>query len=527
MDNSSATKKSQIQKKHPLGQLLIQAGLITKSQLQKALTKQVQVGSQLGSILVSMGFLRMDDLLNFLSKKFDVPAANLFEINIPQNVLKLIPLQTIKTAKILPIAADARTLTLAMVFPHDFVTISDIQFTIEKKIKPVVVPAFMMDAATKSLTPNFEDDFRGESIMHVLPGDRIEEPLKIEQLLGHMIKSKATDMLLTAGAPPSLKICNEVIRLALPVLTPADTEQYARELVPDKEWSMFTDKHDLDFAVTYPDIGRLRVNVYRQRNSISITMRYLPEDLPTLKELNLPEWIKDFVLKPQGLILICGPAGHGKTTTLAAMVDIINKNRRCNIVTLEDPVEYLHKHKHSNINQREVGRDADSFISGLRSIFRQSPDVIVIGEMRDKESFEMALHAANTGHLVLSTVHAKNSTSIMEAILSMYAGHEQGRVRNMIADCLILSCSQLLLNNKKGNGRILALEKLVNSTRIKNLIREEKTHHIRTQMQVGAKDFTPIDIAIADLCNKGKIDYQEGLKYAEDEERYNSLTKKR
>jgi twitching motility protein PilT len=525
MGNSSATQKSQKQKKHPLGQLLIQAGLITKSQLQEALKQQVQVGSQLGSILVSMGFLKIGDLLTFLSKKFDVPAVNLCEINIPRNVLKLIPLQTIRAEKILPVAADAKTLTLAMVFPQDFVTISDIEFTMGKKIKPVVVPAFMMDAATMSLSPSFEDDFRGESIWHMLPGTRIEKSLKTEQLLRHMIRSKATDMLLTAGAPPSLKICNEVRRLTLPVLTPDDLENYARELMPDKEWNLFLDKHDLDLAITYPDIGRFRVNVYRQRNSISITLRYLPENLPSLKELNLPGWIKDFVLQSQGLILVCGPAGHGKTTTLAAMVDIINKNRRCNIVTLEDPVEYLHKHKHSNINQREIGRDADSFLSGLRSVFRQSPDVIVIDELRDKESIEIALHAANTGHLVLSTVLSKNSTAIIETILSMYTGYEQGRVRTMISGCLLFSCSQLLIDNKKRNGRVLALEKLVNSTHLKKLIREEKTYQIRTQMQGRAKEFTPIDIAIADLCNKGRIDYQEGLKYVENEDRYNRLTK--
>ena len=333
-------------------------------------------------------------------------------------------------------------------------------------------------------------------------------------------------MLLTAGVPPSRKINNDIKRAAMDALTPLDCERYAKELMSEKDWEeVFIPKGDHDFAVTYPEIGRFRVNVYRQRNSVSITLRHIVEILPSVKELNLPDWIQEFALKPQGLILISGPAGHGKTTTLAAMVDIINTHRKCNIVTLEDPIEYLHKHKNSNVNQREVGLDTESFYEGLRHIFRQDPDVIVVGELRDVESFAIALQAADTGHLVLSTVHANTATSTIERIINIFPPHQQNQVRTQIADSLLLVFSQRLIPLKEGEGRILAHEKLINSHRIKNFIREGKTHQIRSQMQSGTEVFASIDVSLADLFRSGLITFEEGLIYAEDEQFYRDITK--
>jgi len=202
---------------------------------------------------------------------------------------------------------------------------------------------------------------------------------------------------------------------------------------------------------------------------------------------------------------------------MCALVDIINNNRRCNILTLEDPVEYLHKHKMSNINQREVGRDTESFSEGLRNVFRQAPDVIVIGEMRDKDSMAIAMRAASTGHLVLSTIHANNSTSVIETIINSFEPHRQNLIRMMLADCLLLCLSQRLLPLKDGQGRILALEKLINSHRIRNRIREEKTHHIRSQMQAGSEDYVSLDVALANLYKKGAVKLEDAAKCADDD----------
>jgi twitching motility protein PilT len=336
-------------------------------------------------------------------------------------------------------------------------------------------------------------------------------------MLKYLSKSKANDLLLTAGAPPALKISNEVKRLTMPPLTPVDCEMYARELLSDEEWTVFEKKNDYGIAITYPKLGRFRANVFRQRNSVAIALRNLPEAIPSLSELNLPEWLREFALRPQGLILIGGPAGHGKSTTMCALVDIINNNRRCNILTLEDPVEYLHKHKMSNINQREIGRDTETFSEGLRNVFRQAPDVIVIGEMRDTESMAIAMRAASTGHLVLSTIHANNSTSVIESIINAFEPHRQKLIRMMLADCLLLCLSQRLLPLKDGQGRILALEKLINSHRIRNRLREEKTHHIRSQMQAGSDDYVSLDVSLANLYKKGAVNLEDAAKFAEDD----------
>ena len=507
------------QEKKRIGDAFVDNGLISKEQLQKALQKQTQNGGHLGSILIEMEFITIDNLLDFLSIQSGFPAVNLYNKNISKDLLGLIPKEKLHKFQVLPIASDDSTLTMAMINPHDFETVSEIGFLLGKKVKPVIVPAFMMEAVRKVLLADPAGGLSGKLIKKMVDASqqKLGKITPLIALLQYLSKSKANDLLLTAGAPPALKISNEVKRLTMPPLTPVDCEQYARDLLSEKEWAVFEDTNDCGLAVTYPQIGRFRANVFRQRNSIAIALRNLPESIPSLNDLNLPEWLKEFALRPQGLILIGGPAGHGKSTTMCALVDIINNNRRCNILTLEDPVEYLHKHKMSNIKQREVGRDTESFNEGLRNVFRQAPDVIVIGEMRDMESMAIAMRAASTGHLVLSTIHANNSTSIIETIINSFEPHRQNLIRMMLADCLLLCLSQRLLPLKDGQGRVLALEKLINSHRIRNRIREEKTHHIRSQMQAGSEDYGSLDVALATLYKKGAVKLEDAAKFAEDD----------
>jgi twitching motility protein PilT len=298
-------------------------------------------------------------------------------------------------------------------------------------------------------------------------------------------------------------------------------------MMSDNKWNDFIDNRDVDFSVTYPGIGRFRVNAYNQRNSIALAIRPVLETIPSASQLNLPQWLLDFTLKPSGLIIVSGPAGHGKSTTLYAMVDTINNNKRYNIITLEDPVEYMHKHKKSNISQREVGVDTPTFYSGLKSVLRQAPDVIVIGEMRDRESFEIALQASYTGHLVITTMHAANSTVAVENTIQMFEPHKQALIRMMLADSLIVSIAQRLVPLSNNKGRILAIERLINSSRIKNIIREAKTHQIRSQMQQGAEDFTSIDIELAALYRSGRIKLEDGMMLANDKAHYKELTELR
>ncbi|MBW2513588.1 MAG: PilT/PilU family type 4a pilus ATPase [Deltaproteobacteria bacterium] len=502
-----------------IGDSFVDSKLITKEQLRQALTKQTQAGGQLGSILLELGYIDIDDLLAFLSRQSGIETINLFKVDIEKSVLDLIPREKIFNAKILPVSADQTTLTLAMVNPNDYEIISELGFSLGKKIKPVMIPSFMMEAARKILLTDVMSSLKGDLVREMVENswEKMSKAPPLISLLQYLAKSDASDMLLTPGAPPCIKINNEVKRMNMAPLTPDDCEKYAREFLSSEDWERFLGSNDIGFAVTYPSIGRFRANIFRQRGSIAIAIRNLPETIPSFSQLNLPDWLRDFCLKPRGLILIAGPAGHGKSTTLCALVDIINTNRRCNIVTLEDPVEYLHQHKMSNINQRQVGRDTRSFSEGLRNVFRQAPDVIVIGEMRDKESYEIAIKAASTGHLVLSTIHANNSTSVVESVINSFEPHEQNLARQMLADCLLLCLAQRLVPSRKRARRVLALEKLVNSHRIRKRIREEKTHHVRSQMQAGTEDFTSLDVSLANLCKKNAIQLEDGVLYAEDE----------
>lgn len=504
-------------RKHRLGELMMEYGYISEEQLETALKRQMHDGGQLGSILIDMGFIGVDDLLKFLSKHFEVKPVNLFSINISQHVLDMIPQEKMRTLRVLPVRLEGHELVLAMVAPQDFMTINDLGFSLGMKIRPVVTPSFMMEAALQSLAGGYGDGISGEVIRRTAEALslRIEKAPKLKSLMEEMVKQGASDMFISAGAPPSLKISNQLKRMPMGVLSPADCEKYARELLTDDQWRRFQMENDVEMALNVKEVGRFRIALYKQRNTVSIAFRALPEVLPSMEALGLPDWVHDFALKPQGLIMVCGPAGHGKSTTLAKIVDIINDNRRCNIISLEDPVEYLHKHKKCNVNQREVGRDCETFHDGLRSIFRQSPDVIVVGEMRDKESFEIALRAANTGHLVISTVHADNATGIIEQVINMFPSHQQNLIRSLLSASLLCTISQRLIPRRDGKGLVLAVEKFINSYRMKNLIREEKTHMIRTQMQTAGEEFVPLDFSLADLYSRGEVTFEDAARYME------------
>lgn len=487
--------------------------------------RQAQVGGQIGSILVEMGFITIDNLLDFLSKQLVVPSVNLFKVDIKPEILKLMPVEKFMTMKVLPLSIDENLVTLAMVNPLDLITIRDIEFSLGKKVNPVVVPASQMEVAIQSLMSRPEEGLTGDSVEKEARKAETRKAPPLMSLLKYLADSPATDILLTAGVPPSIKFSNNIERASMDALTPLDCERYARELMSEKDWEVFVQKGDHDLAVTYPEIGRFRVNLYRQRNSISITMRHIIDILPSLRELNLPNWIKEYVMMPQGLILISGPAGHGKTTSLAAMIDIINTNRKCNIVTLEDPIEYLHKHKKSNVNQREIGFDTESFVEGLKHVFRQDPDVIVVGEMRDPDSFAIALQAADTGHLVITTVHASTSASTIERVINIFPPYQQNLIRTRIADNLLFVLAQRLVPLKKGEGRILAYEKIINSHSVRNLIREAKTHQIKSQMLSGTEEFTSLESSLAKLYNSGLIKFEDGLLFSENKQFYRDLTK--
>ncbi|GAB6932277.1 type IV pilus twitching motility protein PilT [Calditerricola satsumensis] len=295
----------------------------------------------------------------------------------------------------------------------------------------------------------------------------------------------ASDLHVSVGIPPVLRITGELCPLDEPPLKPEETESMAQELLNDEQARRFAERGELDFSYGIPGVSRFRVNVFRQRGCVAIAARTIPHGVPSLDELGLPPIARALAERPQGLFLVTGPTGSGKSTTLAAMVDYINTNFRRHIVTLEDPIEYLHAHKRSIVNQREVGQDTRTFLDGLRAALRQDPDVILIGEMRDLETIATALRAAETGHLVLATLHTVDAAQTVDRIIDVFPPAQQQQVRGQLANVLIGVFAQRLLPRADGRGRVAAVEVLVNTPAVANLIRQGKVHQIPSVMQTG------------------------------------------
>jgi len=391
-------------------------------------------------------------------------------------------------------------------------------FYLGHDIQPVVVPSAQIKAALHILEENQGrdpsikgDDLRKENCLAV----ELDDSPPLSELCRQMVHEKASDLLMSAGAPHSMKKNGQLTRLHYPVLTPHKMMEYTYKLISESQRLEFERTNNLDFTHLFPEIGRFRINVFRQRNTVSLSIRHIVEFIPTLAALGLPDWLGEFALRPHGLILISGPTGNGKTTTMAALVDLINSSKCCNVITIEDPIEFHHRHKLSNVNQREVGTDISSFSEGLKQVFRQSPDVIVVGEIRDPESAAIAVQAASSGHLVMTTLHANNATVTIERIIDIFPYEEQKQIRMQLANNLLLVLNQRLVRKQENNTVVLAHEKLINSQRIKVLIREGKLQQIRAMYQQSSEDYHSLDISLVNLYREGKISQEDALRICE------------
>lgn len=296
-------------------------------------------------------------------------------------------------------------------------------------------------------------------------------------------------------------------------------EEIALSLMDEQQQQEFKKKGEVDFSYSIPGYCRYRINAYRQRGSVSVALRIIPQEVPTVDELGLPQVLKKLAMQRRGLVLCTGPTGSGKSTTLASMINVVNKNRAAHIITLEDPIEYLHSHDHSIVHQREIGHDTLSFANGLRSALRQDPDVILVGEMRDIETISIALEASETGHLVLATLHTNDAPSTVERIIDVFPAHQQQQVRIQLASSISGILSQQLLPRKNKNARVAALEILIATSAVRNIIREGKTHQLVSAMQTGAKyGMVIMDNYLVQLYNQGFIEYEIAIRRSNDHE---------
>jgi twitching motility protein PilT len=325
-------------------------------------------------------------------------------------------------------------------------------------------------------------------------------------VLMQVMERNASDLHLTAGSPPMIRHHGRLHALDYPVLTPQVTREVIYSILTNDQRQRLENDWQLDLAYSIPGKARFRVNAYFQRASLSAAFRLIPQDMPKLRSLGLPQTIEDFTKKPRGFVLVTGPTGSGKSTTLAAMLDLINDTRHEHILTIEDPIEFLHMHKSCIVNQRELGADAQSFGQALKAGLRQDPDVILVGEMRDLETISTALTAAETGHLVFATLHTQDTAQTVDRIVDVFPPAQQQQVRVQLSVALQGIVTQQLLPLANGTGRCVATEVLVPTPAVRNLIREGKTHQIYSALQTGAQfGMQTMDTSLAELVRGGKI----------------------
>ena len=335
--------------------------------------------------------------------------------------------------------------------------------------------------------------------------------MQIDAFLTKMVEIGASDAHFKVGSPPGFRVSGKIQPQGHLTLKPEHTEQVARTILSEEQWKTFERDSDLDCSYSIPGVSRFRVNVMRQRGSISLVLRQIPTKIPSFEELGLPEICKTLSLRPRGLVLVTGPTGSGKSTTLAAMIDLVNSTEEGHILTMEDPIEFVHNDKKCFVNQREIGSDTPDFNQALRRALRQDPDVILIGEMRDLETIRLAVTAAETGHLVFGTLHTSSAIKTVDRVVSVFPPEEQTQIRMQFSGAIQGVISQTLLP-KIGGGRVAALEILVANDAVRALIRENKTAQILTAMQTGKKDgMIILEDRLNQLIAEKKVTFEEAV----------------
>lgn len=351
--------------------------------------------------------------------------------------------------------------------------------------------------------------------------------LNMQDLLMMLMEKKASDLHITAGLPPMLRIDGEVKSTQFEKLTPDACQRLIYSLLTDSQKEKFEATNELDLSFGIKGVGRVRMNVFRQRGSVGAALRSIPQKMLTFEELNLPQVIYEIMKTNKGLVLVTGPTGSGKSTTLASMINFLNETRTSHIITVEDPIEYVHLHKQSIVNQREIGSDTNSFVNALKYVLRQDPDIILIGEMRDLETISAALTIAETGHLVFATLHTTDAASAVNRMIDVFPPHQQPQIRSQVSMVLQAIFAQQLLPHASGSGRVLASEVLTMTPAIRNLIREMKIEQIYLAMQTGGKyGMQTMNQSLYDLYTRRQIPYQTALDASTDQDDLKRLLQK-
>ncbi len=484
----------------------------------------------IGQIAVKDGFLSYEDLAMILARETNLPLVNLHGVSPDQRALEHLPASDCRKHGVVPLAMQQGKLVLAMANPLDEVSLQLLntaaQCELVIQIAPLnaiqhAVEAWYADLSSRPPAGDMGELQKLLADLHApnnveasgfVAGDGADM-LCLDDLLQMMAQQGASDLHLAAGSPPSMRLNGRLQSMPFPVLTARAIQAIVYTILTDIQITSFERNRELDFSYSMPGLSRFRVNLHRQRGSVGAVFRVIPVEVPSLDKLHMPPIVREFTLKPRGLVLITGPTGSGKSTTLAAMIDEINRTAPAHIVTIEDPIEFLHNNQLSIVTQREVGPDTDNFATALRHVLRQDPDVILIGEMRDLETISAALTAAETGHLVFATLHTTSAAQTIDRIVDAFPDTQQDQVRAQLANVLEGVLTQTLLQRLDGKGRICAQEIMVATPAIRTLIRDNKVHQMTSIIQASAKyGMQTLDTALRNLVLSRQVSFEEALR---------------
>lgn len=509
-----------------LGEILVDRRLLTRDKLEERLLTVESSGTPLPQLLVASGDVSDRDILASVAEKLKV---RFIDLDGPDRVypdpgaLRKLPERIARELWVLPIEIEAAgALVVAMDDPLDMKRADMVREAVGRDVTVALASRKLIETAIPAAylglnveTTLGESEPGGASLQTGADektsngdlGPLAEDHPHVNDLLRELVERGGSDLHLTAGSPPQMRVNGSLYPMdGFGLLKPAPLRSMIYEILTGRQREQLEETRELDASHPVPGIGRFRVNVFFQRDAVASVMRAIPNEVMTLEQLGMPDIVHEFATYQRGLVLVTGPTGSGKSTTLASIIDVINSTRADHIVTVEDPIEFTHRHKMSIVNQREVGTDTLSFASALKHALRQDPDVILVGELRDLETISTAITAAETGHLVFATLHTQDAPQSIERIIDVFAPHQQQQVRVQLASSIQAVLSQQLLKTVDGEGRVAAIEVMIATSAIRNLIREGKVHQITSAMQAGGRfGMQTMDAALAALVKQGKV----------------------
>ncbi len=504
------------------GEALVERHVLSRDSLEHAIEEAERSNQPLPAVLLKLGLVGSKDLTAALAEQLGMPFVDFLETPIHQDAPTLLTAELARKWQALPVDFEDHKLLVAFAEPADDEAVAAVGTATTYEIIAAVADREELTSAIDMIygpPPASASELEAAAIGMVRDAPRPDD-LHINDLLALVIQWRGSDLHLTSSSPPVIRVNGDLRPIPdLPVLNGSQIRQMVYSILTQKQREKFENELELDTSYALPGKGRFRVNVFLQRDSVGCVMRAIPYDVVDFDALGVPPAVKTWAFLPRGLVLITGPTGSGKSTTLASLIDIVNRERSLHIMTVEDPIEFLHNHKRSLINQREVGEDTHSFASALKHVLRQDPDVILVGEMRDLETISTALTAAETGHLVFATLHTQDAPQSIDRVIDVFPAHQQQQVRVQLAAALQGICTQQLIPTKDGASRAIACEVMVATPAVRNLIREGKTHQIYSVLQAGGRyGMVTMDMSLVQLVRNGRITMDMALERCSNEE---------